>query len=102
MTGVTIFHIALIFVEVKIPVIVVFTKYDILFNEHYRDCRHIKSPDDRRAEAAKRAERAFIDFTKHLTGKFPFVPVLVSAHKDSTRKATQKQKEYEGLLIKYL
>ena len=32
------FHILVNFFEIKIPVMVVFTKYDVLFNEHYRDC----------------------------------------------------------------
>ena len=59
------------FPEVEMPVIVVFTKYDVLFNEHYHDCLHISSPSDRREEAANRANRAFSEFTKEL--EFPFV-----------------------------
>ena len=87
---------------VNIPVIVVLTKYDLLFNEQYRDCGHISSQVGRKEEAAKRAKLLFSAYTKELTGKYPFVSVQVSTHKVSTRKATQKQKEHEGLLIKYL
>ena len=51
---------------------VVFTKYDVLFNEHYRDCLRDKlSPTEIREEAANRTHRAFIKFTKDL--EFPFV-----------------------------
>ena len=95
-------HPTVIFPEVKIPAIVVFTKYDILFNEHYRDCLHIKSETDRRKEAENRAQIAYSKRTKELIGKYPFVRVQVLTHKDSTRKATQERKEQEGLLIKYL
>ena len=99
---VSIFHIPLI-PEVNIPVIVVLTKYDVLFNEQYRNCLDADiSPTGRRKEAAKRAEHAFNNYTKALIGKYPFVHVQVSTHKDSTRKATQQEKEQEGLLIKYL
>jgi hypothetical protein len=70
--------------EVKIPVIVVFTKYDLLVVDYFRACHHISSLPDRKVEAKERAKRAFNEFTKQL--KFPFVPV-------STRK------EY-GQLIK--
>jgi hypothetical protein len=103
---ISIFHIRLIFPEVNIPVIVVFTKYDILFNEHYRDCLRDKlSPTNIRVEAANRANRAFIEYTKELEEKkkFPFVPVQVATQKDkrknATQKDTQKQREEEGLLI---
>ena len=88
MGGVSIFHISLIFAEVKIPVIVVFTKFDLLFVEHFRDCSHISSVPDKKVEAKKRALRAFSEFTKEL--EMPFVPV-------STRK--DMQEEYGGLLI---
>ena len=91
MIGVSIFPILLIFSEVNIPVIVVFTKYDYLVVEHFRSCSHISSPPDRKAEAINRAERAFSDFTKGL--KVPFAPV-------STLK--EAQKEYGGLLIRSL
>ena len=91
---VSIFHIPLIFVEVNIPVIVVFTKYDLLVVEHFRECSHLSSSTDKRVEAANRANRAFREFTKELTGKYPFVPVQVS-RKD--RKNTQK--ENGGLFI---
>jgi hypothetical protein len=87
--GVSIFHIPLIFAEVNIPVIVVFTKYDYLVMEHIRACSHISSPSLRKMEAIKRAESAFNDFTKGL--KVPFAPV--STLKDA-------QKEYGGLLIR--
>ena len=100
--GVSIFYISLMFPEVKIPVIVVFTKYDVLFNEHYRDCLRdrpdILSPHFRRVEATNRANRAFSEFTKEL--EFPFVPVQVSTkekQKNSSRKDIEKQKELEGL-----
>jgi hypothetical protein len=96
----------LIFSEVNIPVIVVFTKYDVLFNEHYRDCLRDKlSPTVIRVEAANRANRAFIEYTKELEEKkkFPFVPVQVASQKDKWKKSTQidtqKQREEEGLLI---
>ena len=85
----SIFYIPLIFPEVNIPVIVVFTKYDLLVVEHFRACSHISSLPDRKAEAINRAERAFNDFTKGLT--VPFAPV-------STLK--ESQKDYGGLLIK--
>ena len=80
--GVSIFHIPLIFTGVKIPVIVVFNKYDLLVMEHYRGCRYKLSPAD------KRAKHTFIEVTKQL--KVPFVPV-----------STQKEvlKEYGGPLI---
>ena len=102
MIGISIFHILVNFPEVNIPVIVVLTKFDVLFYEHYRDClRENLSPTDIRVEAANRANRAFINFTKGL--KFPFVPVQVSTEKDSrkylTEKNMQKQREDEGLLI---
>ena len=86
--SVSIFHMPLIFAEVKIPVIVVFTKFDLLFVEHFRDCSHITSSPDKKMEAKKRALRAFSEFTQEL--RFPFVPV-------STRK--DMQEEYGGLLI---
>ena len=61
--GISIFHILVNFPEVKIPVIVVLTKFDVLFYEHYRDClRENLSPTDIRVEAANRANRAFINF----------------------------------------
>jgi hypothetical protein len=85
--GSSIFHISLIFAEVKIPVIVVFTKFDLLVVEHFRACNHILSLSERKAESIDRAERAFNRFTKGL--KFPFVPV-------STMKTAQK--DYGGLL----
>jgi hypothetical protein len=89
--GVSIFHIPLIFAEVKIPVIVVFTKYDLLVIEHFRSCKHISSLPDRKVEAKKRAERTFSEVTKELKErKVPFAPV-------STLKKTQK--EYGGQLI---
>ena len=77
--GVSIFHIPLTFTEVKIPVIVVFNKHDLLDMEHYRGCRYKLSPAD------KRAKHTFIEVTK-----VPFVSV-----------STQKEalKEYEGPLI---
>ena len=43
-----VFHIPLIFAEVKIPVIVVFTKYDLLVLGHYRACSHISFLPDKR------------------------------------------------------
>ena len=65
--GVSIFH------NLEIPVMVVFTKYHILFNEHYRDCLRDKlPPTELRVEDANRASRAFIKFTKVI--EFPFVP----------------------------
>jgi hypothetical protein len=88
--GVLIFHIPLIFAEVKIPVIVVLTKYDLLVMEHYRACSHILSLPDRNVEAKKRAERAFREVIKGLKElNVPFAPV-------STLKKTQK--EYGGQL----
>ena len=88
--GVSIFHwhIPLIFAEVKIPVIVVLTKYDLLVMEHFRACNHISSVTDKKAEATERAKHAFSEVTKAL--KVPFVPV-------STKKAALK--EYGGLSI---
>jgi hypothetical protein len=84
----SIFHVQLIFAAVKIPVIVVFTKYDYLVVEHFRACTHISSLPERKAEAIDRAERAFKGFTKGL--KVPFAPV-------STQK--EELKDYGGLLI---
>ena len=81
-----IFHISLIFAEVKIPVIVVFTKFDLLFVEQFRACSHILSPADRKVEAINRAKRALTNGLK-----VPFAPV-------STLK--EAQKDYGGLLIK--
>ena len=40
--GVSIFHIPVIFAKVKIPVIVVFNKYDYLV-EHFRACSNMSS-----------------------------------------------------------
>ena len=73
-----IFHIALIFVVVNIPVIVVFTKYDVLVTEHYRASNHIRSLSDRTVEAEKRAEKAFKEVTKNL----PFIFAPVSTKED--------------------
>jgi hypothetical protein len=73
--GVSIFHFPLIFAELKIPVIVVLTKYDLLVMEHYRACSDIPSPPDRKMEAK---ERAFSEITEEL--KVPFAPV--STQKD--------------------
>ena len=66
-------HISLIFAAVKIPVILVFTKYDLLVMEHFLASGHISSRPDRQAEAKKCAEKAFKEATKGL--KVPFVPV---------------------------
>ena len=84
----SIFLISLIFVEVKIPVIVVFTKYDLLIMEHYRACNRNLSPSDKKVEATKRAKHAFSETTKEF--RVPFVPI-------STRQ--ESLKEYGGLLI---
>ena len=74
--GVSIFYIPLTFTEVKIPVIVVFTKYDLLVMEHYRGCSHLSSPDEKKKEATKRAKQAFSEVAKVLKKKkVPFVPV---------------------------
>lgn len=89
---------SLIFTEVKIPVIVVFTKYDVLFNEHYRNCSHLSSRSKKREEAGVLADRAFREYTKGL--KFPFVHVQVLTSK--VKETRQKQKEDEGLLINYI
>jgi endonuclease V-like protein UPF0215 family len=86
--GTSIFHIPLIFAEVKIPVIVVLTKYDLLVMEHYRACNHKLSADEKKVEATKRAKHAFSEVTKEL--KVPFVPV-------STKK--EALKKYGGPLI---
>jgi len=80
----SIINIPLIFAVVKIPVIVVFTKYDLFVMEHFLASSHISSRPDRQAEAKKRAEKAFKEVTKDL--KVPFVSV-------STKKA------YRGPLI---
>ena len=87
MICVSIFYIPLIFDEVNIPVIMVFTKYDRLVLMHYlRDCGHIPSQVDRKVEAINRAESSFRDFTtKEVT--VPFAPV------------TTRKEEYRGLLI---
>ena len=73
----SIFQLQLIFVEVKIPVIVVFTKFDILVVEHFRVCGHIDSLCERKVEATNRALRAFNERAEELRVKFnvPFVPV---------------------------
>jgi hypothetical protein len=76
------------FAEVKIPVIVVLTKYDLLVMEHYRACGQLLSVTDKKVEAARRAQLAFDNVTREL--KVPFVPV-------STKK--EAMKEYGGLLI---
>ena len=89
--GVAIFYIPLILAEVKIPVIVVLTKYDLLVMEHLRACKNISSTPDRNLEAKKRAQRAFNEVTKEL--KVPFAPV-------STLKKAQK--DYGGQLISSL
>ena len=86
--NILVFHIPLIFAEVGIPVIVVFTKYDLLVSVHYRACSHISFRPDRIVEATNRANRAFRDFTKEL--KVPFAPV-------SMKKGIEK--EYGGQLI---
>ena len=86
--GVSILHILLTFAQVKIPVIVVLTKYDLLVMEHYRACSHLPSVTDKKVESTKRAKFAFNKVTKEL--KVPFVPV-------STKK--EALKDYGGLLI---
>jgi GTPase len=89
--GISIFHIPLIFAQVKIPVIVVLTKYDLLVVEHHRACSHISSPLEKMVEATKRAKNTFNEVTKELKRlNVPFAPV-------STLKKTQK--EYGGQLI---
>jgi len=70
--------------QLKIPVIIVFTKYDRLVVEHFRACSHIKSRPDRKTEAKRRAENAFKEVTKDL--HFPFDPVSV-------------EKEYRGTML---
>jgi hypothetical protein len=91
-TGISIIHIPLIFAQVKIAVIVVLTKYDLLVVEHHRTCSHISSPSDRLVEAKKRAENSFGEVTEELKKiSVPFVPVL-------TLKKTQKK--YGGQLIR--
>ena len=87
--GGSIFGISPILAEVKIPVIVVFTKYDYLVVEHFRACNWKLPLPERKAEAIDRAERVFKDFTKEL--KVPFAPV-------STQR--EEQKSYGGLLIR--
>ena len=67
-----IFHIAPIFIVVKIPVIVVF-KYDLLVTEYFRASSQIPSLPDRNVEAKKRAEKAFKEVTKDRP--LTFVPV---------------------------
>ena len=80
-----------IFHNLDIPVMVVFTKYHILFNEHYRDCLRDKSPPtELRVEAANRASRAFIKFTKVI--EFPFVP-----RSSNNAEDRQKRREDESL-----
>ena len=79
---------------------VVFTKYDILFNEHYRDCLRDKFPQtELRVEAANRASRAFIKFTKVLEFPLrPFVPrSSINAEIFLTEKDTQKRREDESI-----
>jgi len=87
--------------ELKIPVIVVFTKYDVLFNEHYRDCLHLSSSQsDRRTEALNRANLAFREYTQGLV--FPFVPVQVTPkekQKKLTREDLQKLKVHEATML---
>jgi hypothetical protein len=56
--------------QLKIPVIVVFTKYDLLVVEHLQAC---KSLPNRKAEALKRAKNAFSGVTNNLN--VPFVAV---------------------------
>ena len=85
----SIFHSRLIFAKVKIPIIVVLTKYDLLIMEHHRACNHMSNG---KVEAKKRAELAFNKVTERLKElKVPFAPV-------STLKKTQK--EYGGQLIR--
>jgi len=59
--------------QLKIPVVVVLSKYDLLVVEHVRACGHIPSGPNRTAEAEKRATNALTEVTKDL--KVPFVPV---------------------------
>ena len=87
--SVSIFHVRLIFAAVKIPVIVVLTKYDYLVVEHFRACDQKLPLRERKAEAIFRAERAFKGITKGL--KVPFAPV-------STQK--EERDDYGGLLIR--
>ena len=74
-----IFHIALIFVAVKMIVIVVFTKYDLVVMEHFRASSHIPSLPDRKVEAKKRAEKAFKEVTKDRP--FTFLPVSTKEYR---------------------
>ena len=76
------------FCEVKIPVIMVLTKYDLLVVKHLRACSHISSLPDRKVEATKRAKHAFSEVARELKGLgVPVVPV------------TTRKEEYGGLLI---
>ena len=84
--SVFIFHVQLIFAVVKIPVIVVFTKFDILVTEYFRECSHIKSRSERKVEATKRAFGVLSERAKELQElQVPFAPVST--------------KGYEGLSI---
>jgi hypothetical protein len=62
----SIFYISLILAAVNIPVIVVFTKYDLLVTEHFRASSHITSQPDRIAQAKQLAGKAFTEVTKDL------------------------------------
>ena len=73
-------HVALIFVAVKIRVIVVFTKYDLVVTEHFWASSHIPSLPDRKVEAKKRAEKAFKEVTKDRP--FTFVPLSTKEYRD--------------------
>lgn len=74
----------LIFPSVNIPVIVVFTKYDLLVLEHFQASSGISPLPVRKVEAEKCAAKAFNEVTNQL--KVPFVAV-------STKK------EFRGQLI---
>ena len=70
----------------------VFTKYDLLVVEHFRDCNPKLSVHIRNEEAKKRALRAFSEVTKRIKEifKVPFVP---------TSSLKSVLKEYGGRLI---
>jgi hypothetical protein len=74
----------LIHIEVKVTVIVVFTKYDMLFNQHYKELR--KSGNSRSEIQAAAENNAAADLEKHIVGLHRSIQARVECVKVSTDK----------------
>jgi hypothetical protein len=75
----------LIHIEVKVAVIVVFTKYDMLFNQHFRELREAGKISLSEIRAAAEKETA-ADLDKHIVALQSSIPARIECVKVSTHK----------------